>query len=138
MNKTIDYDTATAAQKLADAILRFGIDTKLVRGNVTEASGPQLLQILDDARTLIGSANELVDAAKAVGNGIRVDVFWDRQGWYFVHVDDNTKVSEEYGTMNACLRYLVLRGYTINDIRRTRGSAVAPTVPLPPRPAGGE
>lgn len=138
MNNTIDYSTATAAQKLAEAILRFGIDIKLVRADVPAASGPQLLQILDDARTLISSANELVDAAKAIGNGISVDIFWDRQGWYFVHVDDSTKVSEEFDTMNACARYLVLHGYTINDVRRTRGPAVAPKVPLPPRPVGGE
>jgi len=130
---TINYDQATAAQKLGDAIIRFGIQAKLLREDASSLTGPQLLQVLDDALTIISSANELVDAAKALGNGITVDIFWERQGFYFVHIDDLTKVSEEYPTLNDAVRYLVLRGYTIRDVRRTRGPVAQPNPPLPPR-----
>jgi hypothetical protein len=133
----IPYDTATAAQKLGDAILRFGIQSKLLREDANNLTGPQLLQVLDDALSIISSANELVDAGKALGNGITVDIFWERQGFYFVNVDDLTQISEEYPDLNAVLRYLVLRGYTIRDVRRTRGPVAQPKQPLPQRPPGG-
>lgn len=134
---TIDYNEATAAQKLADAIIRFGIDSNLLADGAKNLSLDGLLQVLADAGTIIGSANELVDAAKALNNGITVDIFWERQGFYFVHIDDLTKVSEEYPTLDACVRYLVLRGYTIRDVRRTRGPVAQPKPPLPTRPSGG-
>lgn len=133
MADSISYDTATAAQKLGDAILRFGIQAKLLREDASSLTGPELLLVLDDALTIISSANELVDAAKALGNGITVDIFWERQGFYFVHIDDLTKVSEEYPTLNAIVRYLVPRGYALREVRRTRGPVAQPKPPLPPR-----
>ncbi len=135
MTDPIDYNTATAAQKLADAIMRFGIDTKLLREDATKLTGPQLLQVLDDARLVIGTANELVDAAKALGRGIEVEIFWERQGYYFVDVADRTKVSEEFESLDACTRYVVLHGYKLVDIHKTRRSVRQPT---PPRSVGGE
>lgn len=133
MTDSISYDTATTAQKLADAIMRFGLNSKLIPEGTANLTLDQLLVLLEKAQTLIASANELVDAGRALGNGITVDIFWERQGFYFVHIDDLTKVSEEYPALNDVVRYLVLRGYTIRDVRRTRGPVAQPKPPLPPR-----
>lgn len=134
--EVIEYNTATAAQKLGDYIIRFGVAAGIVSKEAANAgsfTGPQLFQILDDALAVHATAQELVDAGKAVGNGITVDIFWERQGFYFVHIDDLDKVSEEHTSLDACVRYLVLRGYTIRDVRRTRGAVKQPKPPVVPR-----
>lgn len=136
MTDLISYDTATAAQKLGDAIIRFGVAAGIVSKEAANAgafSGPQLLQILDDALLVHASAQELMDAGKAIGNGITVDIFWERQGFYFVNINKLTEVSEQYTTLNDCVRYLVLHGYTLRDIHRTRRSVLQPTPPAQPR-----
>lgn len=135
MTETIDYNTATTAQKLGDAILRFGLNAKLVPDGITTLTLDQLLILLENASTIIASANELVDAGRMLGNGITVDIFWERQGFYFVNVADLKEVSTEYPTLDACVRHLVLRGYTIRDVRRTRGPVAQPQPPLPTRKA---
>lgn len=129
----IEYNEATSAQKLGDAIIRFGLGSGILKEGSDHLTVPQLLQVLDDAQSVFAYANELVNAAKAIGNGITVDVFWERQGYYFNYVDDLTKVSEEYPTLNACVRHLVLHGYTLRDVHRTRRSVPQPSPKLPER-----
>lgn len=137
MTDLIDYSVATSAQKLGDAVIRFGLESKLIPGGTASMTLDQMLVLLDEAGSLLSRANELVGAGRALGNGITVDIFWERQGFYFVHVDDLKQVSTEYPSLDACVRYLVLRGYTIREVHRTRRSVLQPTPPAPPRPAGG-
>lgn len=75
--------------------------------------------------------------ATAVGGGITVDIFWDRQGWYFVDINNHSQVSQEFALLNDCVRYIVLHGYTLRDVRRTRGTVPQPKPKLPERKPSG-
>lgn len=70
---------------------------------------------------------------KAIDQRTVVDVFWDRQGWYFVHAADSSKISEEFEDLDACVRHVVLNNYKLRDVRRTRGAVPAPKMKVPER-----
>ena len=123
----ISYNEATAAQKLADAIKKFGVSI----GGVQESAvleGPQLLQVLADAA-------ELIDNLRGVKprSHIKVDIFWERQGWYFHETKNPNIVSVEYEDIDACIRAAHDQGYDIREVRRTRGHVKQPQPPVPQR-----
>ncbi len=130
---TISYDAATAAQKLADAIIRFGKAVGSVAAERSNLTMPQLLTALDDAKSEIFRLRSV-----PTGGSEFVDVFWDRQGWYFCRVDGHHDVSQGYEDLDACVRALIGQGYKLRGVRNTRGSVAQPKVPLPPRAPGGE
>lgn len=127
----ITYNEATAAQKLADAIKKFGVSI----GGVQESAvleGPQLLQVLSDAAELIDNLRGIKPRSH-----IKVDIFWERQGWYFHETANPNIVSAEYAEIDACIRAAHDQGYDIRDIRRTRGHVKQPTPPVVPRKSDG-
>src|SRR5690348_12919 len=99
----ISYDQATAAQRLGDAIIRFGIAIGGVKDPPPAMSGPELMQVLDDALVLI---ERLRGAATTTDpkDRIKVDIFWERQGWYFHETKNTNIVSAEYDDIDTCIR----------------------------------
>jgi hypothetical protein len=120
----ITYDQATAAQKLSDAITRFGIRAKLINPDLSPVTVLQAMQVLDDALGLLERLR-----TESTKTGVKVDIFWERQGWYFHEVANPRIVSAEYEDMDDCIRAAHDQGYTIRDVRRTRGHVKQPPVP---------
>ena len=126
----ITYDAAVAAKKLAEAIRGLGVNTGLLRADAADLNGTQLLQVLGAATDRI---NELQGTQPKTG--VEVDIFWERQGWYFHEVGTTSAASKEYESIDACARAAHAQGYNIRDVRRTRGSVKQPTPPVVPRKA---
>ena len=99
----------------------------LKQGDNLELEHEPLKEALANVLVLI---RELQEKVRKVGKV--VDVFWDRQGWYTIELESG-KISQEYDTLDRCLKSVVLQGYIINDVRRSRGPAPQPTMVLPER-----
>ena len=119
----ITYDEATTAQKLGNFIIRFGKVAGIIKEADPTLTTLQLADILDTALGIIEGLR-----GKPSKDRKRVDIFWERQGWYFYN---GTATSKEYEDLDECIRAAHEQGYAVRDVRRTRGSVPQPKAPLP-------
>lgn len=121
----------TELKRIHEALSQFGHDLGVLTEKEADEFASQMQT--DNLLIMLQTVKSNYYSALPKQNGERVDVFWDRQGWYFVQIDDYSVVSSEFADINDCLKTAILAGYKIRDVRRTRGPVPAPKTPLTPR-----